>query len=66
MSDTDAKVRLIEAIVKGGVSVILSIGLLGILGVNTYLTSRQIDLLEEWQSRQTQALEQIARTYSGK
>ena len=59
------KIQLIEAIVKGGVAVILSIGLLVLFGINAYLQTRQLELMEEQQRRQTEALEDIARTYAG-
>lgn len=58
----DEKIKLIDTIVKGGVSVILSIGLLAILGAHVYIQFEQIKVM----ARQTAALEEIARTYAGR
>jgi hypothetical protein len=57
--------ELVKEIVKGGVAVILSVGLVGILyeavrGDKAEMT-RQLDLA----SRQTVALEQLVQIYSG-
>lgn len=61
----DRQIRLIDAIVKGGVSVILSVGLLALFGVNSYMQIQQLDIMRTNMERQTKALEQIAKTYSG-
>lgn len=65
MSDTNAKIELIEAIVKGGVSVILSIGLLVLFGLNAYIMHEQTEIMRQNMARQTRALEEISKIYSG-
>jgi len=65
MSETDAKIELVEAIVKGGVSVILSVGLLVLFGLNAWIMKEQTEIMRQNMVRQTMALEQISRIYSG-
>lgn len=64
--------EIIKEIVKGGVAVILSTGVVGVLGFNAWILYNQTELLkinlqqqEVLMERQTIALEEISRTYSG-
>lgn len=62
----DGKIDLIREIVKGGVSVILAVGLIAFLCFQSYIQYQQLDTLRENAERQTVALEMISRTYVGK
>lgn len=62
----DDTIKFLDSIVKGGVAIILSIGLLVLFGVNAYIQMQQLDIMRANLDRQTRALEDIARIYSGK
>jgi flagellin-specific chaperone FliS len=70
--NVDQKIALAQEIIKGGISVILSLGLLGILGFNAWTLYNQTDLLKasmrqqtELMKQQTDALKDIRDTYRG-
>ena len=57
--------KLVEAIVKGGVAVILSVGMIVILYAVVKDDAEQDRFLRDQMERQTDALEELVRIYSG-
>lgn len=66
------KILLAQEIVKGGVAMVLAVGLLGILGINAWTLYNQTELLKasskiqtQLMEEQTRALKDIRDTYRG-
>lgn len=57
--------ELIESIVKGGVAVILSVGIIVILYTVVKDDDTEQQFLRDQMSRQTEALERLVKIYSG-
>lgn len=57
--------RLLQEVIKGGVSVILSIGIIWILHLAIVGDGEDRRFLQDHMARQTDALERLVRIYAG-